>query len=270
MRVITDIRPQNPLYPRGESNGYIVIEDKNHPWYGNPRSEPIIDDIEVYGGVTKSEEITKGLVDVYPELTYDDVGSWIIGFDTAHCDDNIHVWPDWKVRKHAEEYLLKPALEACKVVFDEDKHIGAKGFNASMKRLVEINELNSILKSEFPRYKGWRVKAFLDHKTSEKAMIYITECPFKLEYFTKSIIARKLILRGRFEIFDVLNRFFDVFDCDGVPALDRVFTRIGELLIEYSDDRVHIWQDGYIAENCERVIIRTHPFYIDYEDPEEE
>ena len=111
MRVITHKVKRRASYDRGESNGYLVIDDKTHPWFGKEFDEI---DIEVHGGLTFSREVTEELISLYKELTSEDIGSWIIGFDTAHLYDTYDQWPDKEVRIHAELYLLKPALELSK------------------------------------------------------------------------------------------------------------------------------------------------------------
>jgi hypothetical protein len=56
---------------RGFANGYVILH-RGHPYFGVE-----YDDIpvEVHGGLTFSE----------PDEVYD---TWIVGFDTAHVDDN--------------------------------------------------------------------------------------------------------------------------------------------------------------------------------------
>jgi len=104
MRVITNKIKAWHQGDHGESNGYLVIDDKNHPWFGKEFDEI---DIEVHGRLTFSSEVTEELISLYKELTSEDIGSWIIGFDTAHLYDTYDQWPDKEVRIHAELYLLK-------------------------------------------------------------------------------------------------------------------------------------------------------------------
>ena len=111
MRVITNKVKRRASYYRGESNGYLVIDDKTHPWFGKEFDEI---DIEVHGGLTFSSEVTEDLISRCEELTSEDIGSWMIGFHTSHLYDTYALWPDDEVRMHAELYLLKPALELSK------------------------------------------------------------------------------------------------------------------------------------------------------------
>ena len=114
MRVITNKNTINIDFdsPSGESNGYLVIDDKKHPWFGKEFDEI---DIEVHGGLTYSGEVTEYSISRYEELTDEDLGAWMIGFDTCHdypaeiCDDVYFIWNDDAVRIHAENYMLKPA-----------------------------------------------------------------------------------------------------------------------------------------------------------------
>ena len=114
MRVITNKNTINIDldFPCGESNGYLVIDDKKHPWFGKEFDEI---DIEVHGGLTFSGEIISEAMSFYSELTEDDIGSWMIGFDTCHdypaeiYEDGCFIWNDDAVRAHAENYMLKPA-----------------------------------------------------------------------------------------------------------------------------------------------------------------
>ena len=108
MRVITNKNQRLDGRDRGESNGYLVIDDKNHPWFGKDHYEI---EVDVHGGLTFSSEIIKGHISVYEELAEDDIGSWMIGFDTCHPYDSYSRWTDDVVRDHAEISLLKPALE---------------------------------------------------------------------------------------------------------------------------------------------------------------
>ena len=111
MRVITNKNQRLDGRDRGESNGYLVIDDKNHPWFGKDYHDI---DVDVHGGLNFSSEIVKGHISVYEELVEDDIGSWMIGFDTCHLYDSYSRWTDDAVRDHTEIFLLKPALELSK------------------------------------------------------------------------------------------------------------------------------------------------------------
>lgn len=68
----------------GWGNGYVVIPE-SHPYHGKS-----YDDIpvEVHGGLTYGSIITKHQIDVFPGLTEEDIGSFLVGFDTCHYQDN--------------------------------------------------------------------------------------------------------------------------------------------------------------------------------------
>lgn len=74
----------------GESNGYIVISDKNHPWYGKLYGKIDVPWEVCYRELTYSKLMTKGEVESFENnhmmtngLTGNDIGSWMIGFDTV-------------------------------------------------------------------------------------------------------------------------------------------------------------------------------------------
>ncbi len=108
MRVITNLHKPNMLasYDRGEANGYLIIEDSWHPWYGEHYDSI---DVNVHGGLTFSTEIVEDMLEHYSELYVDDIGSWMIGFDTCHANDTAEKWPTYKVREHAVTHLLDVA-----------------------------------------------------------------------------------------------------------------------------------------------------------------
>jgi hypothetical protein len=58
-------------------NGYILIP-KGHPLYGLHYDNILVRRIDVHGGFSYSQ--------------FDAQGNWIIGFDTAHSDDNDTIW----------------------------------------------------------------------------------------------------------------------------------------------------------------------------------
>ena len=68
----------------GWGNGYVIMP-KGHKLHGVDYNDI---NVEVHGGLTYSELITKQMLEEAGGLTSDDLGCWIIGFDTCHAGDN--------------------------------------------------------------------------------------------------------------------------------------------------------------------------------------
>ena len=82
------------VFRRGWGNGYIGLP-KNHPWYNIPYND--INDIlyknkigNIHGGITFAEKIKD---------------YWVIGFDTAHSDNNIDTWNKEAVKEETIKLL---------------------------------------------------------------------------------------------------------------------------------------------------------------------
>ena len=103
MRVIINKNKALNSMDTGEANGYLVIDDKNHPWYGKHYSDI---DIDVHGGLTYSELVESDSLQCFDEIISDDVGSWMIGFDTCHYGDTAAQWPAEYVRSYAKVAFL--------------------------------------------------------------------------------------------------------------------------------------------------------------------
>jgi hypothetical protein len=82
----------------GWGNGYVLV-DKTSPWWGKHYDEV---DCKVHGGLTFSEEVTSDFINSWPELSPPDIGMWCFGFDTAHYQDNPHVWPKSRVEEETQ------------------------------------------------------------------------------------------------------------------------------------------------------------------------
>ena len=56
--------------------------------------------MNVHGGITFSEKVDEDMIN-HPkfgaDLVEEDLGSWVIGFDTRHTGDNLKRWPRKKV-----------------------------------------------------------------------------------------------------------------------------------------------------------------------------
>ncbi len=70
--------------PHGWGNGYVLI-DSTHPYFGKEYNE--IEDIEVHGGLTYSEQMTDKMAELFG-LEKSDIRMWCFGFDTVHFGDN--------------------------------------------------------------------------------------------------------------------------------------------------------------------------------------
>lgn len=69
----------------GWGNGYVIL-DKNHPWYRIGYKEI---PVEVHGGLAYGAVIDKGMIHAWKEdLSEEDEGKYLIGFNTAHYGDN--------------------------------------------------------------------------------------------------------------------------------------------------------------------------------------
>ena len=76
-------------YDFGWGNGYVILE-KNHPYFGKEYDEIPVD---VHGGLTYGREITEKMIELWDELSEEDLGKWIVGFDTGHFEDKMFRWP---------------------------------------------------------------------------------------------------------------------------------------------------------------------------------
>ena len=73
-----------PGVTTGWGNGYVIVP-KGHKAHGIEYDEL---EIDVHGGLTYSQEITEHQLEMFPSLDESDIGGWIVGFDTAHFNDN--------------------------------------------------------------------------------------------------------------------------------------------------------------------------------------
>lgn len=99
-----------PGIDHGWGNGYVVIPE-GHKLHGLSYvqiHEAV--DIEVHYGLTFSELVTDDLLPYFDELTTDDIGAWMVGFDTAHYRDDINKWPKYAVQNETD--FLRDQLSA--------------------------------------------------------------------------------------------------------------------------------------------------------------
>ena len=89
--------------PHGWGNGYVLIPI-GHPLHG-VQYDAI--NVDVHGGLTFSALAEP---DCWDELLPEDYGKWIVGFDTAHCGDDLSRWPKEAVQAETGA-LLRQLLE---------------------------------------------------------------------------------------------------------------------------------------------------------------
>ena len=88
----------------GWGNGYVIIPE-GHKLHGkhyeelNKRKA-----ISVNGGLTYSELADARIIKQFG-LSDEHLGSWIVGFDTCHCWDDMQRWPKDEVQKEADQLL---------------------------------------------------------------------------------------------------------------------------------------------------------------------
>jgi len=93
---------------RGWGNGYVLIP-KGNLLHGKHYDDI---DVDVHGGLTFPELVDEKMIEQWDcehGLTKEDIGCWMVGFDTAHYRDNISRWPQEEVQKEADN--LKDQLE---------------------------------------------------------------------------------------------------------------------------------------------------------------
>ncbi len=88
----------------GWGNGYVLIPE-GHILHGKHYDDI---DVNIHGGLTFSGLIDEqALVWGKDILTKDDIGMWMIGFDTAHYSDTMSKWPEEKVQAEADRLLAQ-------------------------------------------------------------------------------------------------------------------------------------------------------------------
>lgn len=91
---------QRPFFREGGfANGYVVIP-KDHPLWGLDYTAEEVESLNVHGGITFSEKVDEDMIN-HPkfgkDLVEEDLGSWVIGFDTFHSGDTLERWSRKKV-----------------------------------------------------------------------------------------------------------------------------------------------------------------------------
>lgn len=89
----------------GWGNGYVLLP-KEHPYHGKHYDEI---PVTVHGGLTFANEVTEESVnsDWSPDLNKEDIGKWMVGFDTAHWSDTLETCPKEYVEKETNDLLAQ-------------------------------------------------------------------------------------------------------------------------------------------------------------------
>lgn len=89
------------MMAHGWGNGYVLIP-KGHSLHGVHYDDINVD---VHGGLTFAALVEEETLSHWPELSKNDVGKWMVGFDTAHYQDTQENWPKEKVQQEADNLL---------------------------------------------------------------------------------------------------------------------------------------------------------------------
>jgi hypothetical protein len=82
----------------GWGNGYVLLPI-NHVYYEvDYNNIPV----SVHGGLTYSKMVDIDIVHNFNNLTEEDIGYWMIGFDTSQYGDSIESWPKEAVQREDE------------------------------------------------------------------------------------------------------------------------------------------------------------------------
>jgi hypothetical protein len=87
----------------GWGNGYVIVPPA-HPAYELDYGDI---DVDIHGGLTFSQKVTNDMLELFPALDTNDVGGWMVGFDTAHYGDDEYKWPMEAVQMETERLVLQ-------------------------------------------------------------------------------------------------------------------------------------------------------------------
>lgn len=90
----------------GWGNGYVLIPE-GHPCYGIDYNDIPVD---VHGGLTFGQIIDVQLINNWSELDTEDLGKYMVGFDTCHYQDTLERWSQEAVL-YETEFLRQRLLE---------------------------------------------------------------------------------------------------------------------------------------------------------------
>jgi len=94
-----------PEMETGWGTGYVIIP-KEHKLHGVHYDDIHVD---IHGGLTFASMVQKDMLNSFSQLTEEDIGGWMVGFDTAHYMDNKYTCPKEFVIQ--ETNRLKEQLE---------------------------------------------------------------------------------------------------------------------------------------------------------------
>lgn len=99
MKIITIPKPWLGISDFGGwGNGYVLIP-VGHPLHSVAYDEI---DVDVHGGLTYGRLVEKRHFKIFG-LKEEDLGSWIVGFDTVHHGDDEFNWPEIRVIEETEK-----------------------------------------------------------------------------------------------------------------------------------------------------------------------
>ncbi len=86
------------MFGSGWGNGYVLIP-KGHSLHGVHYDNI---DVDVHGRLTFSQEVDSDLLTHWKELDENDIGKWVVGFDTSHLGDTLENWTEERVEIETE------------------------------------------------------------------------------------------------------------------------------------------------------------------------
>lgn len=84
----------------GWGNGYVIL-DEGHPWFGKNYNDIPVD---IHGGLTYGDFINENTVFSFG-VDKEDIGKYMIGFDTFHLGDTEEKWTKEAVQEEANRLL---------------------------------------------------------------------------------------------------------------------------------------------------------------------
>lgn len=108
-----------PPQMAGWGNGYVVIP-QDHPLYCVDYDNI---NVHVHGGLTYAALVTREMLNTgWAQLDEGDLDCWMIGFDTAHYNDNATTWPKERVQEELDDLVRQVEsiqIEEVHTVYDK-------------------------------------------------------------------------------------------------------------------------------------------------------
>jgi hypothetical protein len=98
-KMTKELKMSNRALDVGWGNGYIIIPP-THPWYAYTENNL---PIHAHGGWTFGSMVDEDTISFWKELDENDLGGFMIGFDTAHYGDSLEQWPKERVIAETRE-----------------------------------------------------------------------------------------------------------------------------------------------------------------------